>query len=74
MALLKGFEAKFQSQWFVGARSLNPRVGVVVLATPLWSRPAERVIPHEHEHAWVDPDRSFDAETLTRLHEAGFIG
>lgn len=44
--------------------------GILVLATPLWSRPAEGVIPHESEKAWVDSDRSFDRETLTKLHNA----
>lgn len=44
--------------------------GVTILATPLWSRPAEGVIPHEQEKAWIDSDRTFDNRTLSALHEA----
>lgn len=44
--------------------------GIIVLATPLWSRPAEGVVPHESERAWVDKDRTFDNRLMHMLHEA----
>jgi len=66
----RALEKKYINLKFCWRQKLYSEDGVVILATPLWSRPAEGVIPHESEHAWVDPDRSFDAETLSRLHEA----
>lgn len=73
MAILKGFEAKLPNLMVCWRTKFVSEDGVVVLATPLWSRPAEGVIPHEYEHAWIDPDRSFDSETLSRLHEADLL-
>lgn len=73
MAILKGFEAKLPNLMVCWRTKFVSEDGVVVLATPLWSRPAEGVIPHENEHAWIDPDRSFDSETLSRLHEADLL-
>lgn len=66
----QGFEKQFPNLRICWRQKLQSEDGVILLATPLWSRPSEGVLPHEMEHAWVDRDRSFDAETLHKLHEA----
>ena len=43
--------------------------GVLVLATPLWSRPAEGLVTDPSELPWIDRDRTFDAALLSHLHE-----
>lgn len=68
--LLKKMEDKLPNLMICWRTKFISEDGVVVLATPLWSRPAEGILSHDYEHSWVDPDRSFDAETLHRLHEA----
>lgn len=68
--MLKSFEKQFQNLMVCWRTKFVSEDGVIVLATPLWSRPAEGLIHNEYEVAWVDPDRSFDAETLSKLHEA----
>lgn len=63
------FEKTHKNFKFCWRQKLHSEDGVVILATPLWSRPAEGIIPNELEHAWVDRDRTFDAKTLHDLHE-----
>lgn len=63
-------EKKYTNFKFCWRQKLYSEDGVILLATPLWSRPSEGILPHEMEHAWVDGDRSFDAETLSKLHES----
>lgn len=70
MGILKGLEKTLPNLIICWRTKFQSEDGVIVLATPLWSRPAEGVVPHESEHAWIDPDRSFDSETLSQLHEA----
>jgi hypothetical protein len=68
--IFRDFEKNHKNFKFCWRQKLYSEDGIIILATPLWSRPAEGVIPHELEHAWVDRDRSFDAKTLNTLHEA----
>jgi hypothetical protein len=72
-SVLKNFRAlekKYINFKLCWRQKLYSEDGVTILATPLWSRPSEGLLPHESEKAWVDSDRSFDAETLHALHEA----
>ncbi len=70
IARFRVLEERYKNLKFCWRQKLYSEDGVILLATPLWSRPAEGVIPHESEKAWVDRDRSFDRETLHKLHEA----
>jgi hypothetical protein len=68
MKILKGLE-KVHSNFVVMWRTkLISEDGVIILGTPLWSRPAEGVVPSDSEQAWVDRDRTFDGATLAALH------
>jgi hypothetical protein len=72
-SVLEGFrrlEGQYKNLKFCWRQTLHSEDGVIILATPLWSRPAEGSIPHPSEQAWIDPDRSFDTDTLRKLHEA----
>lgn len=70
IARFRILEGRYKNLKFCWRQKLYSEDGVILLATPLWSRPAEGVIPHEYEKAWIDRDRSFDADTLHKLHEA----
>ena len=67
--LLRSFEQKFPNVCLLWRTKLMSEDNVVILGCPLWSRPAEGLVPHESEKAYVDRDNSFDARTLTQLHE-----
>ena len=66
---LKSFEKEFPNFILMWRTKLISEDGIIVLGTPLWSRPAEGVLPHESERAWVDRDRTFDSETMSFLHQ-----
>ncbi len=67
--LLRKLEQKFPNVCLMWRTKLVSEDGVVILGCPLWSRPAEGLLPHESEKAYVDRDNSFDSRTLTQLHE-----
>jgi hypothetical protein len=69
LTILRSFEKLFPNFLLMWRGKVYSEDGILVLGTPLWSRPAEGVIPHEHERAWVDNDRTFDAQTLATLHQ-----
>ena len=69
LTILRSFEKLFPNFLLMWRGKVYSEDGIIVLGTPLWSRPAEGVIPHEHERAWVDNDRTFDAQTLATLHQ-----
>ena len=69
LTILRSFEKLFPNFLLMWRGKVYSEDGIIVLGTPLWSRPAEGVIPHEHERAWVDNDRTFDAQTLSTLHQ-----
>jgi hypothetical protein len=69
LGILRGYEKLYPNLMIMWRGKVYSEDGIIVLGTPLWSRPAEGVIPHEHERAWVDNDRTFDAQTLSTLHQ-----
>lgn len=69
LAILRSYEKLYPNLMILWRGKVYSEDGIIVLGTPLWSRPAEGVIPHEHERAWVDNDRTFDAQTLSTLHQ-----
>ena len=69
LTILRSFEKLFPNFLLMWRGKVYSEDGIIVLGTPLCSRPAEGVIPHEHERAWVDNDRTFDAQTLATLHQ-----
>jgi hypothetical protein len=69
LAALRALEKKYPRLCIMWRQKLVSEDGVVILGTPLWSRPAEGVTPHESEKAWIDHDRTFDAATMSRLHQ-----
>jgi len=69
LAILRSYEKLYPNLMIMWRGKVYSEDGIIVLGTPLWSRPAEGVIPHEQERAWVDNDRTFDAQTLSTLHQ-----
>jgi hypothetical protein len=70
MKRLYDFEKKYKNLCIMWRTKLMSEDGVLILGCPLWSRPAEGVVPHESERAWIDRDNTFDRETLINLHKA----
>ena len=70
MKRLYEFEKKYKNLCIMWRTKLMSEDGVLILGCPLWSRPAEGVVPHESERAWIDRDNTFDRETLINLHKA----
>ena len=69
IARFRVLESKYKNLKFCWRQKLYSEDGIILLATPFWSRPAEGIIPDESEKAWIDRDRSFDGKTLHKLHE-----
>lgn len=69
LELLSQFEKRHTNFKLCWRTKFVSEDGILVLATPLWSRPSEGVTPNEGEHAWFDRDRTFDRMTLASLHQ-----
>lgn len=69
LEMLHQYEKKYVNFKLCWQTKFVSEDGLLVLATPLWSRPAEGVTPNDGEQAWFDRDRTFDRMTLTSLHQ-----
>lgn len=70
LSFFSSFEQSHSNFKFCWRQKLVSEDGVIILATPLWSRPVEGRIPDVSEEAWVDPDRTFSTKLMADLHDA----
>ena len=67
--MLRQYETKYTNFKLCWQTKFVSEDGILILATPLWSRPSEGVTPNDGEQTWFDRDRTFDRMTLTSLHQ-----